>query len=95
MDRNFEAVNTAFCRALLSMVMEDVKKVTTAEERKSVWTYHHMRDHWEFHGPRGFYWHGSADGGYDARAKGWHAFLAQHHPELEGYGSEPHAEGGE
>jgi hypothetical protein len=76
-------LNTAFCRTMLSLVMEDVKEHTTAAERKGVWTYRCMKDHWEFHGPDEFYWHGSADGGYDARAKGWAAYLR--HKGVEGY----------
>lgn len=76
-------VNVDFCRTLLSLAMEDVRKVTTAQQRKDVWVYRCMRDHWEFHGPDDFYWHGSADNAYDARAKGWHAWLAQFHPELQ------------
>lgn len=50
--------------------------LTTAAERKDVWVYKFMDDHWEFHGPNGFYWHGSADNAYDARAKGWQAWEA-------------------
>jgi hypothetical protein len=29
----------------------------------------------EFHGPRGFYWTGMASSSYEARFKGWHAYL--------------------
>jgi len=64
-------INVAFARTLLRMTMEDIKPLTTVRERKTAWVYHHMRDHWEFHGPEGYYWHGSADSAYDARAKGW------------------------
>ena len=42
---------------------------------KDAWVWHFHRDHWEFHGPDGFYWHGSADNAYDARAHGWSAWL--------------------
>ena len=71
-------INTAFSRLMLSSVMEDVRKATTAEQRKSVWTYHFGSGHWEFHGPDSFYWHGEADSAYDARAKGWSAWLDRH-----------------
>lgn len=71
-------INTAFSRLMLSSVMEDVRKATTVEQRKSVWTYHFGSGHWEFHGPDGFYWHGEADSAYDARAKGWSAWLDRH-----------------
>lgn len=71
-------INILFCRTLLSSVMEEVKKMTTGVERKAAWVYHFkgFGDHWEFHGPDKFYWHGSADNAYDARAKGWQAWLA-------------------
>lgn len=68
-------VNLAFCRILLRGVMDDVKKHTTAETRKAAWVYHFNGDTWEFHGPNGFYWHGSADNAYDARAQGWQSWL--------------------
>lgn len=72
-----DSMNTAFCRSLLAQVMPDVKKATTVEQRKAAWTYHFGHGHWEFHGPDGFYWHGSADNAYDARFHGWHAWLAK------------------
>jgi hypothetical protein len=30
---------------------------------------------WEFHGPDNYYWHGNASGAYEARYKGWMAWL--------------------
>jgi hypothetical protein len=74
-------INIDFCRTFLALVMTDVKQVTTTQERKDAWVYKCMKNHWEFHGPNEFYWHGSADNAYDARAKGWSAFLAKHHPD--------------
>lgn len=68
-------INITFCRSLLSGIMPDVQKHTTVSERKNSWTYQFNRDHWEFHGPNKFYWHGSADNAYDARYKGWSAYL--------------------
>lgn len=70
-------INIAFSRCLLSNVMEDIKTVTSGKERKDAWVYKLMEDHWEFHGPEGFYWHGSADNAYDARAKGWSSWWGQ------------------
>lgn len=67
-------MNIAFSRELLRMVMADVRKITTVVERKSVWVYKVGQGSWEFHGPNGFYWHGSADNAYDARAMGWSAW---------------------
>jgi len=43
---------------------------------KSAWVYKVGKDHWEFHFGS-YYWHGSADNAYDARAKGWSAWLAK------------------
>jgi len=67
-------INLAFSRTLLRVVMDDIKTITTAKERKAAWVYNFGNDHWEFHGPDGYYWHGSADNAYDARAKGWQAW---------------------
>ena len=70
-------INLAFCRLLLKGTMEVIKPLTTVAERKAAWVYHFERDHWEFHGPNNFYWHGSADNAYDARHKGWDAWREQ------------------
>jgi hypothetical protein len=84
-------INTAFCRSLLSLVLQDIRKVTTTQERKDAWVINVGRDHWEFHGPAlqpnplrdhsrpaisPYYWHGSADNAADARAKGWSKWWA-------------------
>jgi hypothetical protein len=69
-------INIDFSRTLLRIVLDDIKPLTTAAERKDAWVYKCMEDHWEFHGPGEFYWHGSADNAYDARAKGWQAWEA-------------------
>lgn len=76
-------VNTVFSRLLLSALMKDVRKVTTPAERKGAWVYKHIRDHWEFQGPKGFYWNGSATNAYEARYKGWSAWMRKHHPDME------------
>jgi hypothetical protein len=68
-------INIVFARALLRMTMSEVKPLTTAEERKTAWVYHSLRDGWEFRGPNGFYWYGSADNAYHARQQGWAAWL--------------------
>lgn len=67
-------INVTFSRELLKKVMEDIRTVTTAAERKDAWVYHFGRDDWEFHGPDGYYWWGSADNAYDARQQGWSAW---------------------
>lgn len=50
---------------------------------KDAWVWDAGRDHWEFHGPDGFYWHGSAGNAYEARYKGWSAWLDKTYPEQE------------
>ena len=69
-------LDITFSRTLLAATMEGVRPVTTVVERKAAWVYGLGRDQWEFHGPDGFYWHGRAGNAYDARAKGWDAWLA-------------------
>ena len=70
-------VDVAFCRKLLALTMQDIRKVTTAAERKGAWVYGYGSDNWEFHGPDGFYWWGYAANAYDARSKGWSAWWAK------------------
>jgi hypothetical protein len=71
------SIDVVFGRTLLRVVMDDIKKVTTGAERKAAWVYKVGRDHWEFHGPDGYYWHGSASNAYDARATGWQKWWAK------------------
>lgn len=74
-----------FCRLLLKQVMVDVRKVTTAKDRKGCWAWCDTGDYGEFHGPNGFYWHGGAHCKWEARAKGWMAWLdANGHTNEEG-----------
>lgn len=69
-------VDIAFCRSLLSMAHESVKlHYPEINLVKDAWVYHFIRDHWEFHGPDKFYWDGSASNAYEARYKGWTAWL--------------------
>lgn len=68
-------VDIAFSRALLSQVVADVKKFAPAVKMNDAWVYHSIGDTWEFHGPEGFYWYGSASNAYEARFKGWGAWL--------------------
>lgn len=72
------SINTIFTRSLLASVHADVKKFSPQTHlRKEAWVWCAGRDHWEFHGPDEFYWHGSAGDAYDARAKGWMAWMAK------------------
>jgi len=68
-------IDVAFCRALLASTHRDVRAAGITSPMKAAWVWHFQRDHWEFHGPDGFYWHGSAGNAYDARCKGWAAYL--------------------
>ena len=69
-------INTMFTRSLLSEGVKLVRRHFPAiKTRKDAWVYHFRRDHWEFHGPDNFYWHGSAGDAYEARYKGWMAWL--------------------
>ena len=68
-------INISFSRTLLSQVIPVVRDAGY-RPMKDAWVWCAGRDHWEFHGPDEFYWHGSADKAYVARHKGWIAFLA-------------------
>jgi hypothetical protein len=71
-------VNTdvAFCRALLAQAHNEVKaEFPDVNLREDVWVWKASRDHWEFHGPDDFYWHGTASNTFEARYKGWMAWL--------------------
>lgn len=67
-------INISFSRQLLSQIIPAVK-AAGKRVNKDAWVYHFYRDHWEFYGPDNFYWHGSADNAYEARYKGWSAWL--------------------
>jgi hypothetical protein len=74
-------INLIFSRHLLAEVHKDVKRHSPAINlRTAAWVWSAGRDHWEFHGPSGFYWHGRAGNAYEARFKGWHAWLRQGPP---------------
>jgi hypothetical protein len=68
-------INTTFCRTLLAGAHADVKKHFPHINLRTAWVYKTDRQSWEFHGPDDFYWYGHADNAYDARAKGWWAWL--------------------
>lgn len=76
LDKAVAEMNSAFCRSLLRQATAMVRAHFPEVKVREAWAYHFMRDHWEFHGPDKFYWHGSASGAYDARYKGWMAWLA-------------------
>lgn len=71
------SIDTAFCQTLLKEAHKAVKAFDDRINLRSsdFWVYDLGRDHWEFHGPDEFYWHGSAGNAYDARYHGWMAWL--------------------
>lgn len=74
--------STIFCRILLATIRAEL----TAEQRKQLvgsWSYMYDDGHGEFHTKDGFYWYGSADNAYDARAQGISAWLQKNYPETE------------
>ena len=70
------SLDSIFSGALLREGHKAVKAAFPAINlRKDAWVYCFGRDHWEFHGPDDYYWHGSASNAADARYKGWMAYL--------------------
>ena len=68
------STDTMFGRILLSQLKPAMIK---AGKRlmKDAWVYEFGCNDWEFHGPDNYYWHGNASGAYEARYKGWMAWL--------------------
>jgi len=72
---------TACSRELLKRTLEQIRayRKSTGDrfafKLTDAWVYKVGADHWEFHFGK-FYWRGSADNGYEARAKGWAAWLS-------------------
>lgn len=70
------SVDVLFCRSLLRIVFADVQKHFPDMKARDAWVIKtSFRDHWEFHGPKSFCWDGRAANAFDARAKGWRAWL--------------------
>lgn len=66
-----------FCRVLLRTVRRDLTDQQRLELRGSyAYLYTGFRDHGEWHGPGGFYWHGTACCAFAARSSGISAWLA-------------------
>jgi hypothetical protein len=75
-----------FCRTFLALTMDDVRRHTTPTQRKKTWGYKFdwgrgIDNHLEWHGPDDFYWHGSGCCLWEARAKGWDAWMTKNVPE--------------
>lgn len=76
------SVYAAFERSLYQEVVKDVRKHVPGVRLREAWVWKAGRDHWEFHYGE-FFWHGSASGAFEARAKGWSAYLTKQG--VEGY----------
>jgi|19_taG_2_1085344.scaffolds.fasta_scaffold01880_5 hypothetical protein len=63
-----------FCRNLYGHTMADVRKATTAEQRKKSWGYK-FSGSVEFHGPDDYYWHGGGCCLWSAKEQGWYAWM--------------------
>jgi hypothetical protein len=74
--------DAAYGRLMLAEITPDVRKHVPGVRLRDAWVWCAGRDHWEFH-YQDFYWHGSAGSAYEARYKGWDAYLA--HLGVEGY----------
>lgn len=76
-------INISFSRALLAQGIATLKEhFPEVRPVKDAWVWNAGRDHWEFHGPDSFYWHGNAGNAYEARYKGWNAWMQKQKPEL-------------
>ena len=73
-------MTNSISREVLKQVLDEVRahRKSTGDrfafKLTDAWVYKVGTDHWEFHFGM-FYWHGSADNGCEARAKGWRAWL--------------------
>jgi hypothetical protein len=76
------SMDVYFSRSLLSLGIQTLKAhAPHIKPRKDAWVWCAGRDHWEFHGPNDFYWHGRAGNAYEARYKGWMAWLEKFKPD--------------
>ncbi len=74
-------INVTFCRRLLSQVAVDVAKAGYKINKDA--SVIESSGYWFFEGPEDFYFECDADNAYDARYKGWTAFLKK--KGVEGY----------
>jgi len=68
------SINMAFSRELLKQVLDEIRAYRKSTDDRfafkltDAWVHRVGTDHWEFHFGE-FYWHGSADGAFEARTK--------------------------
>jgi hypothetical protein len=80
-------INLSFCRALLREAIKELKeKAPGIRPMKDAWVWKAGFGSWEFHGPDKYYWHGRAHNAYEARYKGWMAWLEARPGDLAGPG---------
>ena len=70
------SIDIAFSRELLRHTLEEVREYFPTIKVGDAWVYKTSLNQWEFH-YRGYYWHGRASNAYEARAKGWTAYVAK------------------
>lgn len=59
-------------------LLNQIKMVVRAQGyrmMRDAWVSSSFPDQWEFHGPEGYFWHGTATNAYEARYDGWCAWL--------------------
>jgi hypothetical protein len=69
------SIDVVLARALLMVCLDELRKFRPHINRTDGWVSKVGPDHWEFHGPAEFYWHGRADNAYEARWRGWLEWL--------------------
>jgi len=70
-----QSIDVIFCRRLLRDAAAAVKLKAPDVDLTDAWVWSSDRKCWEFHGPENFYWYGRAHNAYEARYKGWMAWL--------------------
>jgi hypothetical protein len=73
-------INTRFSRRMLTSKHEEVRdRFPDIKPMSDAWVWNGgigSRGNWEFHGPHNFFCHvGSAANAYEARYKGWSAYI--------------------
>ena len=63
-------------RSSYGLVVADVRAHDPGIRVREAWVWCAGLGHWEFHF-HDFFWHGRASGAYDARMRGWSAWLAR------------------
>lgn len=68
-----------FCRIMLAETLKDVRAAGVLEQEiKDAWAWRpSLIDTGEFHGPENYYWHGRICCLWEAKAKGWEAYLEE------------------